>query len=143
MTKTCAKHLRLPAAVLACATAAGAVSAVDLRVQVHVVRNLRWAVMVAICTADRFLNATCHRGAAAAARLGRTDVIVRHVPPGVYAVQVIHDENGNGNPTGPCSAGRERGLASAAMRRGPPRFADAAVRIGPGGGTLALSTRYC
>ena len=50
---------------------------------------------VQVCTPETFLK-TCPYRAKAPAKQGVTDVIVKDVPPGTYAVIAHHDINGNG-----------------------------------------------
>lgn len=68
---------------------------------------------------------------------------MRGIPPGVWAVQVIHGEDGNGTLT-------RRGFRpdegvgfsrDAPMFMGPPRFADAALEL-TRSGRITLSMRY-
>lgn len=117
------------------------VAAGDLTIRVAGLRSADGEVLVALCTPETFTERTCAiNGRAPAGR----DVTLRDVPPGVYAAQAVHDENGDGD--------LNRGLLlplegvgfsrDAPMRRGPPRFEDAAVRVGPEGGTLDLTMRY-
>ncbi len=120
--------------------AAPALSA-DIRVDVEGLRDRSGQVMVAVCPENLFTKAGCPWTGTAPA--GQT-VTVTGVPPGTYAVQAIHDENGNGD--------LDRGLIlpkegigfsrDAPMRRGPPRFADAAVIVTAAGGQLKLTMRY-
>lgn len=114
-------------------------------VNVENLRSARGSVLVAICSRDTFLDMSCgHRGRAQA-RAGAAELTIEDVPPGVYAVQAIHDENGNGKLDRDLFGWPEEGLAfsrDAPMRRGPPRFADAAVAIGGAGEAITLTMRY-
>jgi uncharacterized protein (DUF2141 family) len=66
------------------------------------------------------------------ARAGHVTVRVTGIPPGRYAVQAYHDEDGNGRlrhnlfgiPTEAIGFSRD-----APLRLGPPRFEDAAIEI--------------
>ena len=130
-------------AVLSVATylAAGAAVAGNLTVRTDGLRSTVGEVLVALCTAETFTTRGCAiNGRAPAGR----DVTLRDVPPGVYAVQAVHDEDGDGDldrglllPTEGIGFSRD-----APMRRGPPRFDDAAIRVGPEGGTVELTMRY-
>lgn len=128
-------------AVLALCVTIGAASAGNLTIHVDGLRSAGGEVLVALCTAETFTTRTCAiTGRAPAGR----DVTLRDVPPGLYAVQAIHDENGDGDlnrrlliPTEGVGFSRD-----APMRRGPPRFEDAAVPVGPGDATLDLTMRY-
>ena len=102
-------------------------------------------MLVAICTADAFLGRDCQYRGRAEARAGAAEVTIGGVPPGFYAVQAIHDENDNleldrnllGMPREGMGFSRD-----APMRTGPPRFSDAMVEIGAGGGPITLTMRY-
>ena len=68
------------------------------------------------------------------------------VPPGIYAIASMHDENGNrkldrptfGAPTEGWGTSRD---AKPGFMRGP-RFDDAALRFGAGTSTLSISIHY-
>ncbi len=99
-------------------------------------------LLVAFCDRATFTKRGCAITGRAAASAGA--VVLADVPPGDYAVQAIHDEDGDGDldrglvlPTEGVGFSRD-----APMRRGPPRFEDAAIRVGPEGGTLTLTMRY-
>jgi uncharacterized protein (DUF2141 family) len=69
--------------------------------------------------------------------------VVEGVPPGTYAVQAFHDEDGDGTldrrgfwPSEGLGFSRD-----APMRMGPPRFGDAAVRI-ERDGRITVTMRY-
>jgi uncharacterized protein (DUF2141 family) len=120
-------------------------AAADVTVRVENLRNDSGSVLVAICTADRFLGPDCRHRGRGKARTGAAEVTVGGVPPGSYAVQAIHDENDNleldrnlvGMPREGVGFSRD-----APMRLGPPRFSDAVVRIGGDGAPITLSMRY-
>ena len=113
----------------------------DVTVTVDGLRNDVGLIRAAVCPPETFTKPGCPYVGAARASGGR--VTVRDVPDGVYAVQVFHDEDGDGDldrngfwPT--------EGLGfsnDAPMRLGPPRFRDAAVRV-RGNGSIRLNVRY-
>ena len=113
----------------------------DLRVEVTGLRSSKGALLVAVCTPETFARRTCPHVATAPASAG--GATVRNVPPGIWAVQAIHDEDGNGILTRR-GVMPDEGMAfsrDAPMRMGPPRFADAAVELGEGG-TVKMAMRY-
>jgi uncharacterized protein (DUF2141 family) len=129
------------AAGLLAGLAAAPATAADLQVDVAGLRNADGLLRAAVCPEDTFTRPDCPHFGVAPATEGR--VTVRDVPPGVYAVQVFHDENGNGDLD-------RRGFRpfeglgfsnDAPMRMGPPRFRDAAVRV-TGDGRLTVNMRY-
>jgi uncharacterized protein (DUF2141 family) len=60
------------------------------------VRDSRGYVRVDLCTQDTFLGRACETSGAAPAQKGVTQVVLTHVPPGVYAIQAFHDRNDDG-----------------------------------------------
>lgn len=111
-----------------------AASAAPLRVEVTGVRDGGGWVRVAVCTPDTFLKDCPYRGSAPA-HLGSVVVTVSGVPPGTYAAQAFHDDDGTGRLDQPVFGFPRKGFGfsrDAPMRWGPPRFADAAVTVGPG-----------
>ena len=121
--------------------AASLAAAADLRVEVAGLRSGAGLIRVAVCPQASFTKPTCPHTASAPATDGA--VVVRDIPPGVYAVQVFHDEDGDGDldrrafwPTEGLGFSRD-----APMRMGPPRFGDAALRI-DGSGTITVTMRY-
>ncbi len=67
-----------------------------LSVIVDGVRDSRGYVRVDVCTQDTFLGRACETSGAAPAQKGVTQVVLTHLPPGVYAIQAYHDRNGDG-----------------------------------------------
>jgi uncharacterized protein (DUF2141 family) len=119
----------------------GAARAADLTVEFQGLRNAAGVIRVAVCPQDSFTKPACPHAATAPASAGR--VVVAEVPPGVYAVQAFHDEDGDGelDRIGLRPAEGWAFSRDAPMRLGPPRFSDAAVRIG-GDATVTLRMRY-
>jgi uncharacterized protein (DUF2141 family) len=116
-------------------------AAASLTVDLAGLRNDSGVVRVAVCPRALFTTAECPYVAAAPASAGRA--VVADVPPGVYAVQAFHDEDGDGaldrsgfRPSEGLGFSRD-----APMRFGPPSFRDAAVRI-EGDGRLTVTMRY-
>jgi uncharacterized protein (DUF2141 family) len=133
---------RARAGVLMGALLAGPAGAAELRVEVEGLRNAEGTIYVAVCTEDEFLQPACaHTGRAPA---GEGAVTVADVPPGTYAVQVVHDENDNQTLDRPGFLPTEgMGFSrDAPMRWGPPRWADAAFDLAEPGATVPLTMRY-
>lgn len=116
----------------------------ELRVQVTGVRSTEGHVRVDICSADLFLKDDCRYSAEAPATPGMTTVIVRDVPPGVYAAQAYHDRNDNhvvdrnvfGMPTEAIGFSND-----APVRFRPPSFKAAAFSYAGGAQTITLKLR--
>lgn len=127
-------------AVLACL--ASPLAAADVRVEPAGLRNANGTLYVAVCAQSEFLQPACAYVASAPASQGA--VTVSGVPPGTYAVQVVHDENANGTLDRPGFIPLE-GLGfsrDAPMRMGPPRWDDAAFELTEAGVTIPLTIRY-
>ena len=129
----------------ACLLSAGAARAATVQVSVQGVRNDRGHVLVALCSKAEFLRPHCAWRGRAQAHTGTVTVTIDAVPPGLYAAQAFHDENGDGllnrNLLGlPKEAmGFSR---DAPMRLGPPRFADAAFAVGGDVTRVTFTLKY-
>jgi uncharacterized protein (DUF2141 family) len=119
-----------------------AASAADLTIEVAGLRNAAGTVYAAVCTEDQFLQPACTYFGSAPA--GSGVVMVPGVPPGTYAVQVVHDENDNKTLDRPGFLPTEgMGFSrDAPMRFGPPRWTDAAFALDEPGATVRLTMRY-
>ena len=121
-----------------------AAHAAKLEVVVANVRNGNGHVRVAVCSADMFLKDSCQWNGEVRAR--PTEVMVTlEVPPGTWAVQAYQDEDDSKTVTRNFFGIPTEGLGfsnDAPFRFGAPNFADAAIRLGPGGGRIRFSLRY-
>jgi uncharacterized protein (DUF2141 family) len=128
---------------LAAACLGGAAAAGDLEITVEGLRNDAGTVRVAICSRGTFLTSSCpHTGSFPAPQ---TAVRIPGVPPGTYAIQAFHDENGNGEVDRSRFGRPLEGMAfsrDAQMRLGPPTFADAAFRLDDDTARATLTMRY-
>ena len=127
------------------APATDAVPTTFLDVTVSNIRNARGHVLVAVCTPAEFLRPECRHAGKAPARCGMVTLRVMGIPPGTYAVQAFHDENDNLLTDRTIFGLPKEGIGfsnAALFRFGPPRFRDAAVALGPGGGQVAIRLRY-
>ncbi|WP_210528753.1 DUF2141 domain-containing protein [Rubellimicrobium arenae] len=117
-------------------------AAADLRIEVTGLRNANGTVYAAVCREDEFLSPACAYHGSAPATGGV--VTVTGVPPGTYAVQVIHDENDNQTLDRPGFLPTEgMGFSrDAPMRFGPPQWRDASFALEDPGATVRLSMRY-
>ena len=75
--------------------AALAQAAGSITFEIGNVRNARGKVLVAVCPQGKFLKEDCAYNGEVPARPGTVSVVVHNVPPGDYAAQAFHDENGN------------------------------------------------
>ena len=126
------------------ALAAAPARAVTLDVIVAGVRNDKGIVLVAVCPETQFLRDTCAYRGRTPARAGEVSVRVE-VPPGTYAVQAYHSEDGSGRLRRSFFGVPRDGIGfsrDARFHYGPPSFADAAMHVGPEGGRVRLMLRY-
>ncbi len=130
------------AGVLLASLAMGPALAADVTVQVSGLRNGNGTVYAAVCTEEEFLEPACSWFGSAPASEGT--VTVTGVPPGTYAVQVVHDENNNQELDRPGFLPTEgMGFSrDAPMRMGPPRWNDARFELTEAGATVPLTMRY-
>ena len=123
----------------------GAAQAATLDVVVDNVRDAQGTVRVAVCSQSRFLGDSCEHVGHAPARRGSVTVRIEGVPPGTWAAQAFHDDNGTGKIERSFLGLPKKGLGfsnDARFRFGPPRWDDAAFRLGPEGGTIHVPLRY-
>ena len=124
---------------------AGAARAATLDVVVDNVRDAQGTVRVAVCSQAQFLGEHCEHVGRAPAQPGSVTVRVEGVPPGTWAVQAFHDDNGDGKLTRNFLGLPTKGLGfsnDARFHFGPPRWNDAAFRLGPDGGVVHVPLRY-
>ena len=127
------------------ATAAPAPSAVATDPTVHFegLRSTAGRLAATVCDDEAFLTSDCAMSGTATAVEGM--VVVRDVPPGVYAVQALHDENANGRIDMAMFDWPREGIGfsrDAPMRFGPPAFADAAVRLERSDARMTITIQY-
>lgn len=77
---------------------------------------------------------------------GTVTLVFRDVPPGRYAVALLHDENGNGKADRAAMMIPREGFGfsrDAKVRFGPPRFGEAAFDVAAGASEqLVIKMRY-
>ena len=120
-------------------------SAATVLATVSEVRNDHGQVLVAVCTRAEFLQPHCPWRGRAPARPGSVVVRIEGVPPGTYAAQAFHDENGNGVLDRNILGIPEEAMGfsnDAPMRMGPPRFDAAAFAVGPADVSVGFRLRY-
>jgi uncharacterized protein (DUF2141 family) len=123
---------------------ANAVPPAPIEVAVSGVRSANGMVRVVACPQSQFLK-DCPWSASAPARPGTVTVLLGAVPPGRYAVQAFHDENGDGRlNTNWLGIPREGvGFSNDAMAHLTiPRFAKAAFDHGTAAQKVPVTIRY-
>lgn len=130
---------------LGCATLA---EAAVLQISVTGIRSDKGLVDLCVFDSDKdFPDCSANRAIVSrrkAAVRGDTQFDV-DVAPGLHAVAVLHDENGDGHlNTTFLGIPTEGGGVSnnPPPRMGPPRFSDAAFRLAPGGGRIVVKMVY-
>jgi uncharacterized protein (DUF2141 family) len=140
---TGALALTLAGGALIAADAGGSVS-----VTVTGLRSPRGQVLVCLTRqASSFPDCTRDASAFKAAIPAGRPATVRFagVPAGSYAIAVLHDENGNGKADRMLGMIPTEGFGfsrDAPVRMGPPKFADAAFRVGADETVQILRMRY-
>lgn len=115
-----------------------------LTIDVSNVRNSTGTVHVDICPEKLFLKDGCPFSGDARAVEGMTRVVVTDLPPGRYAAQIFHDENGNGKADQGFLGIPKEGIGfsnDARIRLGPPKFADARFDFAQSA-TIRITMRY-
>lgn len=116
-----------------------------LTIRITNIRNAKGEVHAEVCPQASFLSDDCRYWASAPARAGVLLLTVRGVPPGRYAVQAFHDENGNHRVDRALFGIPREGIAfsnDAPIRFGPPKWADAVFAFTGGEQTIQVKTRY-
>lgn len=128
----------------ASAHAAGQDGAGTVRVWVPNTRAVRGTIHVDVCPAGDFLK-PCPYSAQARVKMGGTEIIVRDIPPGLYAIQLFHDENGNGKVDRGLFGIPKEGVGFSNNYRistHAPRFKDARFMVGAGETRMTISLQY-
>lgn len=132
-----------PAPLLFLATAASA--ATPITVTASGVRSATGQVRVDVCVKDEFLKDRCTFAGSAPAKAGTVVVTVPNVKPGRYAVQIYHDENGNGKLERNFIGIPKEGYGfsnNVVPGFGPPSFDKAAIQMANQPQKLAIAMRY-
>ena len=140
-----AKFYRAVAPLAGALVLGAAPSPVDLKLTVENLRNSKGKVQICV-THDQSHFPDC-AGDPAAIRQSQgagDHTATLSLPPGNYAVSLIHDENGNGKLDKVLGIPRE-GFAFSRNPRiafGPPGYEDARIEVGDAGGSFTLRVRY-
>lgn len=121
----------------------GAASGGSIEVAVGNIRSARGKVHVDICTRATFLK-DCPYVGEAPAHAGTTIVVVRDVPPGIYAAQATHDANANNKvDLGVFGIPKEGvGFSNDALHMSTPKFDEAAFRHDSGDQKISIGLKY-
>ena len=129
--------------------AASPALAAELAIEIRGVRSDTGRIYVAVHTprtGEKFPSAEgMFAGVQQQAHAGDMRFVLRDLPPGRYAVNAFHDENGNGDlDTNVLGIPREGyGFANDPPTSfGPPEFEEAAVTVGDAPATAAMTITY-
>ncbi len=119
--------------------------AAQLDIELTGIENDHGLVRVAVCTPATFTTKHCPFTGAAPAKPGSVVVSVPNIPPGRYAVQAYHDEDGNGRlrkglfglPAEAIGFSRD-----ARVRLGAPSFDEAAIDVAEPSTATRLRLRH-
>jgi uncharacterized protein (DUF2141 family) len=133
------------ALVLAALALPASALAAQLDIELTGVENDHGLVRVAVCTPETFTTKHCPYTGAALAKPGSVVVSVNGIPPGRYAVQAYHDEDGNGRlrkglfglPAEAVGFSRD-----ARVRLGAPSFDEAAIDVAEPSTATRLRLRH-
>jgi dienelactone hydrolase/uncharacterized protein (DUF2141 family) len=120
-------HIRRALSLCLLATMlAGRAWAADVTLTVEDVKTGSGQILASLCDDPKAIFPGPCRAytARAAAQAGATVVVFKDVKPGPYAIQVAHDENGNGRPDFP-----QEGFAFGNDVPFPPTFAGASITV--------------
>ena len=142
------KPLFLLAAPLVLPFVLGAASGPDggtLTIRVSNLRNAKGRVHVDLCPQASFLKDGCPFAASAPAQVPVTTLVIKGVPPGRYAAQLFHDENGNDKMDRGLFGIPKEGFAfsrDAPIRMSPPKWAEAEFGFAGAAQTIQVKRRY-
>lgn len=149
MKRTAALLLLPFAGALGAAVPAADPAGATITVTVTELRNAKGIVRACMTNdADSFPRCRGVAGAfgtTAQAREGSLSFTFHDVPPGRYAIALLHDENANGKADRALGMMPREGFGfsrDAKVRMGPPKFSDAAVEIGAKDRQLTIRMRY-
>ena len=123
--------------------------AATLTVEVTGVRSPKGTVQAALypdAKSDRFLDLSAATARSLAkAKPGTVVITFKNVKPGIYAVALYHDENGNGKLDATAIGVPKEGAGfsrDAVGRMGPPRFDRASFEVGDTDKKITLRMVY-
>ena len=116
-----------------------------LTIDVGNVRSDKGEVHLDVCPENLFLKDGCPYSTEAIAHEGHVTLTIENLPPGHYAIQAFHDENGNrhvdrglfGIPTEGVGFWRDARIVLS-----PPKWADAVFDFDGKAAQTALKMRY-
>jgi uncharacterized protein (DUF2141 family) len=135
------------AAIAIALPAASTPSGAAVSITVNHLRNERGIVQACLTAmAQHFPDCRADPAARHMSVTARNDMVLEFtdVPPGTYAIALVHDENGNGRVDRVLMIPREGfGFSrDAPVRMGPPSFDAAAFHVGSGAVSQTIRMRY-
>lgn len=135
-------------ALLASSDPSAPPSAATVTVRMHGFRNADGQVLIAVFRGeDGWPGAPDKAWKKLVARVdgARASVVLRDVPPGEYAISVVHDENGNNTLDKSWIGIPKEGIGmsnDARARMGPPKYRDAKFSVDASGATQSITMVY-
>ena len=141
--------MRLPAIIaftaFFCLSPCAATAQSQLEVVIKNIRNDKGNIRLGVFKDKTTFLKTAVLGKVVKAQKGQITIVIDDIPPGTYAVSVIHDEDGNGElSTNFAGIPKEGfGFGNDAMGTfGPPSFAKASITVESGKKATSISLRY-
>ena len=103
----------------------------DITVTIDNVLNNNGKVLIGLHSAETFMKTQAVQGSANEIENGKVSYTFKNVTPGVYAILVLHDENGNNRMDYEASGMPKEAYAMSnnPISYGPPRFEDAKFEV--------------
>lgn len=132
------------AALITAMAMAGAASAAEVTVTLTGVEPRGGEVLVSLQTAEEFMQPRGHLGAHAAAVAGGMTLTVHDVPPGDYAVMVMHDVDGDFRMARDAEGKPQEGWAMSGVRAAgrKPTFTETKITVPANGAAVTLPMAY-
>lgn len=124
---------------------AGAPQGTQVSVTIEGVRNAKGVVRACLTDRQQGWPASCRQYRADAPAAASLKLTFRDIPPGHYAVALLHDENANGKADRVLGMMPKEGFGfsrDAKVKFGPPKFGDAAFDVGREPVSLTIRMRY-
>jgi uncharacterized protein (DUF2141 family) len=126
-------------------SAANAFSQTSLEVTVKNIKGKKGSIMIGLFTTEQDFLKKAVYGKIVKPDGAEVRVVFENLPSGVYAVSVIHDENGNGTLDTNALGIPKEGFAfgnNAMGNFGPPAFADAKIELDNTPANQVINMKY-
>jgi len=141
MIKTMTKALALTAAIGVMGFAGQALAA-DVVVTLNGVQPTGGTMLLSLQSKEQFNNPMNAKGAVAPATAGTMTLTVPDVPPGDYAIMVLHDADNNWQPTAGPDGKYTEGTANSGQVKTGWKFEELKFTVPAEGASVTLEMRY-